>query len=87
MSELFEEVKTILKQKEEQYGNAWLDSAEFLAMLFPDLPKEELALIGLLGRMWDKLARLKQEPYNDDTWMDIAGYALRGLELARLKRK
>ena len=69
----------LLSEKNLAYGNSFEDVPYMLKKLYPKgVQPEHLDDFLLLVRIFDKIKRIAQnnDPYGEDPWMDIAGYAL-----------
>lgn len=81
------EIGSIVDVKNEQYGQAWKRSAEFIRLLWGDnITADQYPNVLLLVRMFDKMCRISQG-HLDDSFEDIAGYALIGAQHARTLQK
>lgn len=79
-------IGSIVDQKNKAYGNSFQNAGRIMEVLFPSgIPKEKLDLALVLVRVIDKLGRIanEQHAFNEDPWLDIAGYAI--LMLGRLE--
>ncbi len=73
-----EQIESLLKDRDEEYGDAWKTSGEILHTLSEHLnelirkaPQYVYAWLMILN----KLIRACRTPYNMDHWIDIQGYA------------
>lgn len=73
-----QEIGKMVKVKNEQYGNAFEKSGDFLQLLYPDgvRPDEYEDMLALV-RVFDKQMRIANgNRGNENAWMDIAGYGI-----------
>ncbi len=77
-----EGIASLLCLKQQAYGDSFSRAEEILRILYPEgIPcsgyQDALAIVRIL----DKLSRIAtdDDPFNEDPWMDIAGYALLSL--------
>ena len=78
------ELATLLKEKNEAYGNAFDKTTAILTLLYPNgIKVEQFKDVHVLIRMLDKVARIARDndPLGESPYMDIAGYSI--LALAR----
>lgn len=71
-------VNELIKERDEQYGAAWLHTGRMMHAVSHSL-HHLLEIAPEVYYNWviilNKLVRLLRDPWNRDTWMDIAGYA------------
>lgn len=73
----------VCDEKNKAYGSSFESSAAFLQALFPrGIQPEQYVHLGLLCRMYDKMARVANGHY-EDSYSDIVGYGLLGERLVR----
>lgn len=79
------EIGALVDRKDAAYGQAVTVVPAILALLYPQGVKpEQYRDMALLVRMLDKqcrIARGDKRAFNESPWADLAGYALRGLEI------
>jgi len=72
------DVNKLIKERDAQYGGAWIHTGR---MMWPvsDRVNQLLEAAPEVYYNWviilNKLVRLLADPWNRDTWQDIAGYA------------
>lgn len=74
-----QEISSLLDNKNQQYGSAYLKVPEIMKILYPEgIPSNQYSNVLTLIRMLDKICRIAHDNGNDpeDPWMDLAGYAL-----------
>lgn len=85
--ELGRELGALVDEKNAAYGPAIETSAKALALLYPNGMKPDQYVKALvLARMWDKFSRVANDAeyqFLEDSWLDLAGYALRMVGLSR----
>lgn len=82
---LGKQVGALVDEKNQAYGNSFQKTAEYLKVLFPGgIDPEQYVHLGLLIRMFDKVMRIATGHY-EDSYRDLAGYALLGERLVRLE--
>lgn len=70
-------IAKILRYKNKVYGDSYNKTAEIMKMLFPKgIECEDYTKILILVRILDKVFRIVHGNDNEDSWRDIAGYAL-----------
>lgn len=71
------EIKELLKQRGQEYGQAWLMSGAieraFKVRFFPLFKESDFGYVWSI--ILNKLCRALVSPHKLDTWRDIAGYA------------
>ena len=78
------ELATILKEKNEAYGNAFDKTTAILTLLYPNgISVEQYKDVHVIVRMLDKISRIARDndPFGESPYKDLAGYAI--LSLAR----
>ena len=75
-----EKVKDLIEERDAEYGSAWI-VCTFLIEAVPRVLWNEFQRKGLrFFYLWiiilNKLCRILKDPYNKDSWIDIAGYAM-----------
>ena len=78
------ELATLLKEKNEAYGNAFDKTTQILTLLYPNgIKVDQFKDVHVIVRMLDKLSRIARDndPMGESPYMDIAGYSI--LALAR----
>lgn len=84
--EQVQEVAALVIQKNKAYGNSFGTAGEALRILYPDgIKPEQYETALLVTRIWDKLKRLAtaNDPYGEDPFVDVAGYAICGATLPK----
>ncbi len=77
-SNIGERIGQLVQVKNEQYGDAFNKSGDFLKILFPDgiKPEQYKDMLGLV-RVFDKQMRIAHgNQGNENAWNDIAGYGI-----------
>jgi hypothetical protein len=83
MKDLALELGTLLDNKVAGYGDSLNVTAEIMKQLYPcGVEPDDYKYFGILYRMLDKVCRIANG-HHEDSWMDIAGYALRVEEQRR----
>lgn len=87
-SECLDKAKEIVNgARQENYGSPEKNFANIAlywsVYLSRDIKPTDVALMMVLM----KLARLENKPDHEDSWIDIAGYAANGAELATIRNK
>ena len=88
--ELGRNIGALIQEKQQSYGDSFHKSGEVMKQLFPKgIPPESYVDALALVRIIDKLFRLATDPtYNsENSWGDIAGYALLRLGDVESKKK
>lgn len=88
--ELGRNIGALIQEKQQSYGDSFHKSGEVMKQLFPNgIPPESYVDALALVRIIDKLFRLATDPgYNgENSWGDIAGYALLRLGDVESKKK
>lgn len=83
------EVGKLVDKKNQAYGNSFTKAGEYLKILYPDgIPPEKYMDVLVLVRLFDKLMRVatKNDPFGEDPFEDIAGYALLGMNNRKQER-
>lgn len=76
-------IGALVDSKNAQYGEAWKRAADFIRLLWGDtISVDQYRDVLLLVRMFDKMCRISQG-HMDDSYEDIAGYALLGANNGR----
>jgi hypothetical protein len=71
------ELADLLDGKIEGYGDSLNVTAEVMKQLYPQgVMPDNYKYFGILYRMMDKVCRIANG-HHEDSWLDIAGYALR----------
>lgn len=81
-----EEIAALVIKKNAAYGNSFGTAGEALRILYPDgIKTEQYETALLVTRIWDKLKRLAtaNDPYGEDPFVDVAGYAICGATLPK----
>lgn len=71
-------IDTLLKDRDEEYGNAWKVSGNITSALraeFDDLLRKAPQYAYAWMMILNKLIRATMTPYDIDHWIDIQGYA------------
>lgn len=72
------DVKSLIKERDQQYGAAWKKTGQMMWCVANEV-HEFLISAPELFYNWviilNKLGRLLADPWNIDSWKDIAGYA------------
>jgi hypothetical protein len=72
--------------KQKAYGYSFAKSGRVLSLLYPDgVRPEQFQDMLAVTRIIDKLFRIATEPeaFDEDPWLDIAGYGLLGYQTVR----
>ena len=80
------EIGALVDHKQAAYGNSFAVSGQFLELLYPNgmrVGDYDDAL--LLIRIFDKLKRIATGATDENSWGDIAGYALLGMRAAKAR--
>jgi hypothetical protein len=80
--ELAAEIGRLVDEKNKAYGNSFAEAGEFLKILYPNgIPVEAYNDALTLTRIFDKLKRIatNNDPFGEDPFFDIAGYAILGV--------
>lgn len=80
--ELAAEIGRLVDEKNKAYGNSFAEAGEFLKILYPSgIPVEAYNDALTLTRIFDKLKRIatNNDPFGEDPFFDIAGYAILGV--------
>jgi hypothetical protein len=88
--ELGRSIGALIQDKQKSYGDSFHKSGEVMKLLFPNgIPPKSYVDALALVRIIDKLFRLATDPgYNgENSWGDIAGYALLRLGDVEAKKK
>ena len=81
LEQKIDELKNLLIEKREAYGNAFNDAPEILNFLFPEgIKPDQYPDVLTLVRILDKMYRIANNADTEDPWQDIAGYAILALE-------
>lgn len=73
----------MVDEKSTQYGNAVNAVGPILELLYPKgIQPDDYRTLGLVVRILDKLQRITNG-WEEDSWSDLAGYALLGEKLYR----
>lgn len=81
LEQTIDELRTLLIQKRQAYGNAFNDAPKILECLYPEgISPEQYSDVLTLIRMLDKMHRIANQADTEDPWQDIAGYAILALE-------
>lgn len=74
------EIGQLLNKKNKDYGNAFIDVAEFMKLMFPQgIPPDKYIHALVLTRIFDKMKRIvnvKKEEDVENPYEDIAGYGI-----------
>ncbi len=73
---------SLLCDKQRAYGDSFSRAEKILKVLYPSgIPVHAFQDALAIVRILDKLSRIAtdDDPFNEDPWMDIAGYALLSL--------
>lgn len=76
----------VLEQKRKSYGDSANISGKLLSVLYPyGIRPEQYGECGLIVRILDKLCRIATGKvwFNEDGWMDLAGYAMLGWKMTK----
>lgn len=76
------EIGRLVDEKNKAYGNSFAEAGEFLKILYPNgIPVEAYNDALTLTRIFDKLKRIatNNDPFGEDPFFDIAGYAILGV--------
>lgn len=79
-------VGELVARKQQAYGDSFSRSKRIMKVLYPNgIPVEQYQSTLTIIRIIDKLFRIatNDDPFQEDPWKDIAGYAL--LETARIQ--
>lgn len=79
-SESIRSLSVLLEERSQQYGEAWKESGIWMSNMFfeNDEVFEELLRTPYFYNwtiIFNKLFRILHDPYHEDSWLDIAGYA------------
>lgn len=80
------ELAALVQRKSAAYGDSVTRSGEIMRILYPDgIPVTAYRDALLVVRVLDKLSRIAtdRDAFGEDPWGDVAGYALRAVELRR----
>ena len=80
--DIAEGVASLICQKQQAYGDSFTRASDILGILYPlGIPVSSYQDALAIVRILDKLSRIAtdDDPFNEDPWMDIAGYALLSL--------
>lgn len=69
----------IVAEKNDSYGDAFIESSEILKILFPNgIQLKDYTVIDPLLRIFHKMKRIANNPdaFGEDAWLDIAGYGI-----------
>jgi hypothetical protein len=89
-TDLGTEIGSLVEKKNKAYGSSFDRSNKILEVLYPhgvDVP--QYADFLAITRIIDKLFRIAtdKDAFNEDPWMDIAGYGLLGAARKRADKK
>ena len=72
------EIGSLVEDKNRQYGDSFFKSGDILRVLFPNgIMVDQYGDLLAITRILDKLFRIATAKSNlEDSWVDIAGYAL-----------
>ena len=82
------ELATLLKEKNEAYGNAFDKTTQILTLLYPNgITVEQYKDVHVIVRMLDKISRIARDndPFGESPYKDLAGYSI--LALATKERE
>lgn len=80
----------LVAMKQQAYGDSFGKSSGVLKLLYPDgIPPESYEDVLTIVRVVDKLFRIaaNDDPFNEDPWSDIAGYAILSLGRNHAKKQ
>jgi hypothetical protein len=83
-SGVVDEIAKVVKKKNAAYGDSFGTSGAALKILYPNgIQPEQYGNALLLARIWDKLKRVAtdNDPDGESPFVDIAGYAVLGVNL------
>lgn len=86
--EIGKEIGKLVSEKNKAYGDSFRESGKIVELLYPKgIPVEKYTSVLALVRILDKIQRLVTDPgYNgENSWADIAGYAILMLGYERQK--
>lgn len=72
-------VGSLVDKKNVAYGDSFAKAGEVMGVLFPDgIKRNQIYMALAIVRILDKVSRLAtgDDPYNENCWEDIAGYAI-----------
>jgi hypothetical protein len=75
------EIGSLLVEKNQAYGNAFIQCGDFLKLLYPDgIQPDQYGDALLLARIFDKMARIatKKDAFGESPYRDLAGYGILG---------
>lgn len=74
-------IGTLVKEKNEAYGDSFVQSCKILKILYPNgvKPEEYSDMLGIV-RVIDKMFRIatRKDAFNESPWVDIGGYGILG---------
>lgn len=73
------EIGSLVKEKQEAYGDSFSKSCEILKILYPNgITPDKYRDLLTITRVIDKLFRIatKKDALGENAWQDIAGYAI-----------
>lgn len=82
------EIGTLVERKNAAYGDSFVKSGDILKIIYPDgIALDQYDDMLALIRVIDKIFRIatKRDAFNENSWDDIAGYAI--LKSANTRKK
>ena len=80
----------LICQKQQAYGDSFTNAEKIIKVLYPNgIPEASYQDALTVIRVIDKLFRVAtaNDPFNEDPWLDIAGYALLSVGRSRVTKE